>query len=61
MPQNWAQLAMSIGMIVAPILSGVIMDYSGIDAVFYFMGGISLFGMALFYQRIKVHKKSNQG
>jgi MFS family permease len=32
----------SVGTIVAPIISGVVMDYSGINSVFYFAGILSL-------------------
>ena len=32
----------SVGTIVAPIISGVVMDYSGINSVFYFTGILSL-------------------
>lgn len=37
-----------IGMIIAPLLGGVFMDYSSIDAVFYVGGAISLFGTVIF-------------
>jgi MFS family permease len=32
----------SLGVIVAPLISGVMMDYSGINSVFYFAGILSL-------------------
>ena len=32
----------SLGIIIAPLMSGVVMDYSGINAVFYFAGIVSL-------------------
>jgi MFS family permease len=32
----------SVGIIIAPLMSGVVMDYSGINAVFYFAGIVSL-------------------
>jgi MFS family permease len=32
----------SLGIIIAPLMSGVVMDYSGINAVFYFAGILSL-------------------
>ena len=32
----------SLGIIVAPLMSGVVMDYSGINSVFYFAGIVSL-------------------
>lgn len=37
-----------IGMIIAPLMGGVFMDYIGIDAVFYASGAISLFGTVIF-------------
>ncbi|WP_292409355.1 MULTISPECIES: MFS transporter [unclassified Methanoculleus] len=37
-----------IGMIVAPLIGGVFMDYIGIDAVFYVAGAISLLATAVF-------------
>ncbi|MBO8181523.1 MAG: MFS transporter [Archaeoglobus sp.] len=40
--------AMSMGMIAAPLVSGVIMDVFGISKVFYFAGLISFVGMLLF-------------
>ncbi|TET46821.1 MAG: MFS transporter [Dehalococcoidia bacterium] len=41
-------MAMSIGMAVGPILSGVIVDFININAAFYFNAGLALFGAALF-------------
>ena len=32
----------SVGIIIAPLMSGVVMDYSGINSVFYFAGIVSL-------------------
>ncbi len=32
----------SLGIIIAPLMSGVVMDYSGINSVFYFAGILSL-------------------
>jgi MFS family permease len=32
----------SVGIIIAPLMSGVVMDYAGINAVFYFAGIVSL-------------------
>ncbi|MDN7012502.1 MFS transporter [Methanoculleus sp. FWC-SCC3] len=37
-----------LGMIIAPLMGGVFMDYVGIDAVFYVGGAISLLGTAIF-------------
>ena len=41
--------AMSIGMIAAPLVSGVMMDTMGISNVFYFAGIVSFFGVSLFW------------
>ncbi|MFA7197694.1 MAG: MFS transporter [Methanoculleus sp.] len=37
-----------IGMIIAPLMGGVFMDYIGLDAVFYVGGVISLLGTVIF-------------
>lgn len=37
-----------IGMIIAPLMGGVFMDFVGVDAVFYVGGAISLFGTGIF-------------
>ena len=41
-------MALSIGMAIGPILSGIIVDFININAVFYFNAGLALFGAALF-------------
>ena len=41
-------MAMSIGMIIGPILGGVITDIANIDFVFYFTAGATLVGIGLF-------------
>ncbi len=41
-------MALSIGMALGPILSGIIVDFININAAFYFNAGLSLFGAALF-------------
>jgi len=41
-------VAMSMGMAVAPILGGVIVDFTNIDSVFYFAAGIAFVGTSLF-------------
>jgi len=41
--------AMSVGMIVAPILSGIVMDMFGIGSVFYVSGTLSAVGVFFFY------------
>ncbi|MQY72678.1 MAG: MFS transporter, partial [Dehalococcoidia bacterium] len=40
-------MALSIGMAIGPILSGVIVDCININAAFYFNAGLALFGAAL--------------
>jgi MFS family permease len=32
----------SLGLIIAPLMSGVVMDYAGINSVFYYSGIVSL-------------------
>ncbi len=39
---------MSAGMAISPILFGIVMDKIGIDYVFWFAGGVTLFGIACF-------------
>lgn len=45
--------AMSAGMIVAPIISGVIMDIFGVKSVFFVAGVVSLLGTFVFYHYIR--------
>lgn len=49
------QSAMSIGMIVGPLLSGIIVDLIGLNMVFYVGGLISLAGTAAFYLVHRLH------
>jgi MFS family permease len=51
--------AMSIGLIAAPILSGIVMDLFGIKAVFYVAGAISFLGTAVFYYFIRLGLRQN--
>jgi len=44
--------AMSIGMILAPLISGAVMDILGLIYIFYVAGIISLFGTFVFYHYI---------
>jgi MFS family permease len=46
-------MAMGIGMIVAPFISGVVMDTLNLNAVFYFMGLFSILGTFVFYMFLK--------
>ena len=41
-------VAMSIGMAIGPILSGVLADLAHINSAFYFVAGIGLLGTTLF-------------
>jgi len=41
--------AMSVGMIVSPVLSGVVMDIFGVGSVFYVAGILSAVGVYLFF------------
>ena len=41
-------LGASLGAGTGPILSGLLHDLSGIQSVFYFMGGVGLLGIILF-------------
>ena len=41
--------AMSVGMIISPILSGIVMDIFGVRSVFYVAGILSSVGVFLFY------------
>jgi len=45
--------ATSVGMIAAPLISGVVMDASGIKSVFFIAGVISILGTAIFYYYIR--------
>ena len=40
--------AMSVGVMTAPLLAGIIMDTLGIDKVFYVLGGVAVFGTFLY-------------
>jgi MFS family permease len=46
-------MAMSAGMITAPLISGVIMDAFGLGEVFYTAGIISVVGILIFYLMVK--------
>jgi MFS family permease len=49
---------MSVGMIIGPLTSGLIMDFFNLHSVFYFGGLIAVFGTSLFYLLIRRNKKS---
>ena len=46
-------MAMSVGMIIAPLISGVVMDKLGIKSVFYVSGIIIFCGVLVFYYYFK--------
>lgn len=48
-----------IGMILAPLIGGVFMDFVGIDAVFYVGGALSLLGSAVF--AVMMQKTAREG
>ncbi|WP_292518749.1 MFS transporter [Methanoculleus sp.] len=50
-----------IGMIVAPLIGGVFMDYIGIDAVFYVGGAISLLATAVFAVMMQRNARHDAG
>jgi MFS family permease len=52
-------MAMSAGMITAPLISGVIMDAFGLGEVFYTAGIISVVGILIFYLMVKDIAVSN--
>ncbi|WP_292366504.1 MULTISPECIES: MFS transporter [unclassified Methanoculleus] len=50
-----------IGMIIAPLMGGVFMDYIGIDAVFYVGGAVSLLGTGIFAVMMQRNARKNAG
>ncbi|MFB0526310.1 MAG: MFS transporter, partial [bacterium] len=46
--------AMSAGMIVAPLIGGVVMDTLGVKSVFFVAGLISLLGAYVFYHYVRI-------
>jgi MFS family permease len=48
-------IALSIGMAIGPILSGVLVDLTDINAAFYFSAGLSLVGGVLFVFFTRLH------
>jgi MFS family permease len=46
-------MSLAIGLIIAPLLSGVVMDLSGISVVFYLSGLISLVCTVIFLRMIR--------
>ena len=52
-------MAMSIGMAISPLISGVIMDTVGLSWVFYFGGIVIIMGTILFYWMVKSYKEDS--
>jgi len=50
-----------IGMIIAPLMGGVFMDYIGIDAVFYVGGAVSLLGTGIFAVMMQRNARESAG
>jgi len=46
-------MAMSLGMILAPLISGAVMDLLGLEAVFFVAGAIGFAGTVLFYVLVR--------
>ena len=51
--------AMSLGMIFAPIISGMVMDHFGIRYIFYVAAGISLLGLFIFWLLYRKSKRND--
>ncbi|UCH01667.1 MAG: MFS transporter [Candidatus Bathyarchaeota archaeon] len=51
-------LGMSVGMIIGPLTSGLIMDFLNLHSVFYIGGLIAVFGTSLFYLHVRRNKNS---
>jgi MFS family permease len=49
-------MAMSLGLIVSPLISGTVMDFLNINAVFYVMGLLSILGTAVLYFPLKTYR-----
>ena len=50
-------MAMSVGLVASPLISGTVMDFLSINAVFYAMGALSLLGTAISYLPLKTYKE----
>ena len=49
--------AMSAGMVVSPLIAGILMDTAGIKYIFYFGSSVTFVGILIFYGFVKKHKK----
>ncbi|MDI6775974.1 MAG: MFS transporter [Syntrophales bacterium] len=49
-------MAMSVGLIVSPMISGTVMDFLDINAVFYIMGTLSVLCTVISYLPLKAYK-----
>jgi len=52
-------MAMSVGMVVGPLMGGVLLDIADVNAVFYSAGGIMTLGVVLFACLSRRHHDSN--
>lgn len=50
-------MAMSVGLVASPLISGTVMDFLNINAVFYVMGALSVLGTAISYLPLKTYKE----
>lgn len=49
--------AMSAGMVISPLIAGILMDTAGIKYIFYFGSSVTFVGILIFYGFVKKHKK----
>ena len=49
--------SMSAGMVISPLIAGILMDTAGIKYVFYFGSSMTFIGVLIFYDFVKKHKR----
>ncbi|MCK4935938.1 MAG: MFS transporter [Elusimicrobiales bacterium] len=49
--------AMSAGMVISPLIAGILMDTVGLKYVFFFGSSVTFFGVLVFYSFVKKYKK----
>lgn len=49
--------AMSAGMVISPLIAGILMDTAGIKYIFYFGSSVTFIGVLIFYGFVKKYKK----
>ncbi len=54
-------MAMSVGMILAPLISGIVMDVWGLQYIFYVAGAISFVGIAIFFYYLYLGMRTEEG